>query len=136
MGIDPSAAPQAGPGFRILRGWFPADLPDDEKAFGAIVMLAVLEHIPPEQQRAVAEACHRLLEPGGVVVVTTPAPAVDPLLDALVRLRLIDGMALDQHHGFRPAAATPLFREAGLEPVVHTRFQLGLNHLFVFRRPG
>ena len=60
--------------------------------------------------------------------------AVVPLLDALAALRLIDGMALHQHYGFEPADTPGIFIPAGFELATHETFQLGLNHVFVFRR--
>jgi 2-polyprenyl-3-methyl-5-hydroxy-6-metoxy-1,4-benzoquinol methylase len=133
VGIDPLAEPVETADYRIVRGFFPADVPD-VGSFDVITMLAVLEHIPEDAQSAVVAACHQLLNDGGVVVVTTPAPAVDRILDVLAKLRVIDGMELDQHYGFEPAAAIPLFTEGGFTPVADAKFQLGLNRLFVFRR--
>ena len=63
-------------------------------------MLAVLEHVQPAEQPVFAAACAKHLRPGGLLVVTTPAPAVDLILDVLTFLRLIDGMSLEQHYGF------------------------------------
>ena len=44
-------------------------------------------------------------------------------------------MEADQHHGFQIAEVEPLFAAAGLDLERHETFQLGLNHLFVFRKP-
>jgi 2-polyprenyl-3-methyl-5-hydroxy-6-metoxy-1,4-benzoquinol methylase len=119
--------------FRLLPGHFPEDLPPDEP-FDAITLLAVLEHVPPDRQRDFAAACVRHLRPGGLLVVTTPAPVVDRILEALAALRLIDGMSLEQHYGFRPGDTPGIFAGHGFELVTDRRFQLGLNRLFVFRR--
>ena len=48
-------------GFRLVKGRFPQDL--DEDPFDVITMLAVLEHVPPDEQPAFAAACHRHLKP-------------------------------------------------------------------------
>jgi hypothetical protein len=92
--------------------------------------------VPAEEQTAWATGCHRLLEPGGALVVTTPSPYVDQILDALLFLRIIDGMSLEEHHGFDPRETPRIFGDAGLSLETWTRFQLGLNHLFVFRKPA
>ena len=119
--------------FSLVQGRFPDDLPAGE-AFDAIVMLAMLEHVQPEHQPALASACFDHLKPGGRVVLTVPAPFVDRILEALVKLRLIDGMAVHQHYGFRPEKTPGIFGPVGFELEKHRRFQLGLNHLFVLRR--
>lgn len=138
VGIDPLIAqPVEGRTWRLVRGLFPDDLPDD-RPFDVIAMLALLEHIPRgKQQRLVAE-CVRRLRPGGHLVITVPSPLVDRILAVLVRTRLADGMSLEEHYGFRPEETPSIFAGRDLELVDSRRFQLGLNNLFVFRRssPG
>ena len=46
------------------------DLPFGDGSFDTVVMFQTLEHIP-EPARALSEA-HRVLRPGGVIVITTP----------------------------------------------------------------
>lgn len=136
IGIDPDAPDSSvGSGVRLYRGYFPDALPDSRR-FDVICLLAVLEHIPEQEQRALAAECARRLNPGGRVVATVPAPAVDHVLAILRRLRLIDGMSLEQHYGFVPAELPPRFQSAGLRLARHSRFQLGLNHVFVFECPA
>lgn len=135
VGLDPDAPPVAGrTGFQVVRGHFPADLPDRDP-FDAITLLAVLEHIPQEAHLDFATACRDVLRPGGVLVLTVPGPAVDRILDLLKLLRVLDGMETGQHYGFDPARTGEPFAAAGFELVRHEKFQLGLNNLFVFRRP-
>jgi hypothetical protein len=43
-------------------------------------------------------------------------------------------MSLEQHHGFEASSTRSLFERQGLKLVLHQRFQLGLNNLFVFKR--
>lgn len=136
---DLDGAPST-PRFRLIEGLFPEALAGAAAAgagaqpFDVITMLAVLEHVPPERQRLLAEACARYLAPGGRLVLTTPSPLVDPILDLLIRLRIIHGMDTEGHYGFRPAETPGIFEPAGFELERAASFQLGLNHLFVFRR--
>lgn len=135
VGLDPDlVAPGAVGTNRLLPGLFPDDLPDD-RPFDAITMLAVLEHIPADRQAPLAADCTRHLKPGGRLLITVPAPAVDRILDLLRTLRLIDGMNLEQHYGFEVAQTPAIFGGAGLSLEKSRRFQLGLNNLFVFRKP-
>ena len=55
-------------------------------------------------------------------------------LAVMMRLRILDGMEVGQHHGFETAEVEPLFTEPGLVLARHRTFQLGLNHLFVFQK--
>ena len=134
VGIDPRLAklPDVA-GFEFVTGNFPDDLPEGEP-FDAITMLAVLEHVPPGQKSAWAEACHARLVEGGVIVLTVPSPHVDAILTMLRFFRLVDGMALEEHHGFDPNEVGPLFEAAGFQPVIRKSYQIGLNNLFVFSK--
>jgi hypothetical protein len=69
-------------------------------------------------------------------VVTVPHAAVDRILDVLIALRLVDGMAHEEHHGFEAASTPALFEAAGFTLTLCHRFQLGLNSLYVFAKPA
>ncbi|HEY4245352.1 MAG TPA: class I SAM-dependent methyltransferase [Lacunisphaera sp.] len=119
--------------FVIVPGFFPAARPVNG-GWNAITMLAVLEHIPTAAQPALADACRELLAPGGRVIITVPSKAVDHILAVLRWLRLIDGMSLEEHYGFEPADTEKIFGLPGFRLIHRSKFQLGLNHLYVFER--
>jgi Methyltransferase domain len=134
FGIEPLLpTPLETSRFAIFPGHFPAVRPND-KEWDAITMLAVLEHIPRSEQNALAEACYALLRVGGRVIVTVPSSAVDYILATLRFLRVIDGMSLEEHFGFQPAETVRIFALPRFRLVRHERFQLGLNHLYVFEK--
>jgi SAM-dependent methyltransferase len=135
IGVDPDL-PQ--PSIRLtnailLKGLFPQALPDD-RPFDVITLLAVLEHVPQERQRTLAEQCAHYLKPDGYLIITVPSPSVDSILSVLRFLRLIHGMALEQHYGFDPRETPHLFGVGGMELVKASSFQLELNNLFVFKK--
>ena len=133
VGIDPDApGTRTRDGVRLVRGLFPDDAPDER--FGAITMLAVVEHLPASSYAAVGGAAARLLSDGGRLIVTVPEPVVDRIVELLQRLRLLEGMSLEEHHGFATGRTRAIFEPAGFRLVRHRRFQLGLNNLFVFER--
>ena len=136
LGIDPNlpASHTSRQGFRMVRGYFPKDVPPDAGPFDVIVMLAVLEHFPADLHLALADGCVRLLKPGGRLVITVPSVAVDLILDVLLKLKLIHGQSLEEHHGYEPDDTLGVFPEPHFQLVSHETFQLGLNHLFVFKR--
>ena len=94
----------------------------------------MLEHFPVAAQAALARGCHDWLKPGGVLIITVPSPQVDAVLAVLTRLRLVQGMSLEQHYGFKPSTTRAIFEPAGFDLMRQKRFQLGLNNLFVFER--
>lgn len=132
MGVDPLAQDEARGNISIRRGTVPGELDLAAESFDCITMLAVLEHVP--DAGAVARECARLLTPGGRVVITVPKPQVDHILALLTRLRLIDGMSLEEHHGYDIEQTTPVFEQAGFRLAKRRSFELGLNCLFVFER--
>jgi hypothetical protein len=117
----------------LIAGRFPEDLPDP-RPFDAITMLAVLEHVKPEQQSQLAKHCARFLKPEGCLIITVPSPKVDRILSLLKLLRLINGMSLEQHYGFDASQTPSIFAVDGLTLVKSAKFQLGLNNLFVFKK--
>ena len=121
-------------GYVLYPGLFPEALPSVK--CDVITMLAVLEHIPADGQAELAAACHEILNPGGRVVVTVPSPRVDTILDVLGRLRVIDGMSLEEHYGFEPEDTLRVFGPPAFRLAESSRFQLGLNNLFVFEKPA
>jgi SAM-dependent methyltransferase len=133
VGIDPLAEPCRRHQVRILRGTFPGPHEFASNEFDCITALAVLEHVPDPGQ--LAAECLRVLRPGGRVVLTVPSPVVDRILDVLIRLRLLDGMSAEVHHGFDVNRTVSIFEQAGFELQLRRPFQFGLNHLFVFRKP-
>lgn len=133
-GIDPELEASVDMGtYRLVKGWFPNDLPDTE-GFDAITMLATLEHVPPDRQAEMARDCARLLNPGGRLIITVPSKKVDAILGVLKRVRLIDGMALHQHYGFDPRLTPSVFAADGLALTKAESFELGLNYMFVFEK--
>jgi SAM-dependent methyltransferase len=137
IGLDPDLPERTPPlaNAVLLRGLFPEGLPD-QRPFDVITLLAVLEHVPPKLQPVLAAECARYLKPGGHLIITVPSPFVDYILAALRFFRLIHGMALEQHYGYDPRQTASLFAVGGLALIRARRFQLGLNHFFVFKKRG
>ena len=121
----------AGNGYERRIGMFPEALRPEER-FDAVVMLAVVEHVPREELARWAAAIPGILRPGGRLVITAPSPMVDHILHVGIRLRVIDGMEAHEHHGFDPREVPAIFSGPGLRLEQQSRFELGLNHLFVF----
>jgi SAM-dependent methyltransferase len=134
IGLDPALAePRFLPNARLFPGSL-RDCPPLPQGMDVITLLAVVEHLSETERASLASECAPRLRPGGYLIITVPSPRVDAILAGLAALRLIDGMKLHEHHGFDPSAVVGLFAQAPFELLIHCRFELGLNHLFVFRR--
>jgi hypothetical protein len=134
LGVDPTLTADRDLGrIQLKAGLFPEAVPDGCEPFDVITMLAVLEHFPEAAYAGLSASCAKFLKPKGKVVITVPSGLVDRILVVLHWCRLIDGMSLEEHHGFETARTPGIF--APQFRLLHRRrFQLGLNNLFVFEK--
>lgn len=91
-----------------------------------ITMLAVLEHM--KYPKDMIQECFRILRPGGVLLVTVPAPSSKPLLEVFAVLGLVRKEMIEQHESyFTPKKLTSLAREVGFSEVTVELFEFGFN---------
>jgi SAM-dependent methyltransferase len=97
-------------------------LPYEDRFFEAVTLLAVIEHLDPVAMVALFREVHRVLKPGGLVVLTTPTVWASLLLKGMARCRLVSREEIDEHVF---AYSLPLlgwyFGSAGF-PMQETRF--------------
>jgi len=60
-------------------------------------MLAVVEHLDPDGLSELFTETHRVLKPGGKLIVTTPAAWSDGLLRFMARVGLVSAEEIDEH---------------------------------------
>jgi len=135
-GVDPRlSANVSSPTSELKNGTFPSAVAEHQMqgTYDAIFALAVFEHFSEQDIQQSATVISRMLSPHGRLIITVPHPFVDKILDLLRFLRLIDGQALEEHHGFEPDALLTYFSNS-LRLVKRERFQFGLNNVFVFER--
>jgi SAM-dependent methyltransferase len=83
--------------------WFAIDLNRNTRLafedgfFSVITLLAVVEHLDPTKLTSLFQEAHRVLHPGGRVIVTTPAAWSDNLLRWMARLRLVSAEEIEEH---------------------------------------
>jgi 2-polyprenyl-3-methyl-5-hydroxy-6-metoxy-1,4-benzoquinol methylase len=73
------------------------ELPFDAASFDAVTMLAVFEHIEPAKLVDIVKNIHRVLKPGGLFVMTTPASWTDGLLRWMARAGLVSREEIEEH---------------------------------------
>jgi len=97
-----------------------------------IVMLAVLEHLDPATVPDLFRTFKNLLDPGGRLILTTPARIAKPVLNTLAFLHLLDKENIAEHqHYWNAADIRTLAHSCGFKVTRHTTFQLGFNQLAV-----
>ncbi len=74
-----------------------ASLPFDDQYFSVVTMLAVLEHLDPERLILLLKDIYRVLRPGGILIITTPAAWSDSILRRLARIGLVSTEEIDEH---------------------------------------
>ena len=72
-------------------------LPYDDGLFDVVTMLAVFEHIEPARLVGMLKEVSRVLKPGGVYILTTPAAWTDRILRILAALKLVSKEEIDEH---------------------------------------
>lgn len=72
-------------------------LPFEDETFDAVTILAVIEHIRPENVEQLLISIRRLLKPEGVLVITTPAPWSDWLLRTMAAVKVVSSEEIEDH---------------------------------------
>lgn len=72
-------------------------LPFEDGYFDVVTLLAVVEHLNPESMAALFQESYRVLRPGGMVVLSTPAAWSDGLLHLMAHLNLVSAEEIHEH---------------------------------------
>jgi len=73
------------------------NLPFENRYFDLVTMLAVVEHLSPTSLVTIFQESHRVLRPGGRLVITTPAAWSDGILKFMARVNLVSKEEIDEH---------------------------------------
>jgi SAM-dependent methyltransferase len=113
-------------------------LPFPDASFDTTALVAVLNHIPPQNRETVLKDVHRVLRPAGRLLVTM----LDPVIGRIVhRLRLRQdpdqrerGMLEGEDYGLWDSQVRGLLEGSGFRVERRRRFVFGLNNLYVAAR--
>jgi SAM-dependent methyltransferase len=72
-------------------------LPFENDYFEAVTLLAVVEHLDPALMAKLFKEVYRVLKPGGMVILTTPAAWSDGLLKFMARVNLVSAEEIHEH---------------------------------------
>lgn len=72
-------------------------LPFDDNFLSVVTLLAVVEHLDPSSMAALFTETYRVLQPGGMVIMTTPAAWSDGLLHTMAKIRLVSAEEIHEH---------------------------------------
>ncbi len=131
--IDPHLEEKSDNKIKFVKARIDGILPFPDDAFDVITMFAVYEHLG-EQRNLITSESFRVCRKNGLVLLTVPSNAVDAILKILVKIRLIDGMSIEEHHHFKASETVRIFEGAGFTLKRWSRFQMGLNNLFIFQK--
>lgn len=88
-------------------------LPFADEVFAVVTMLAVYEHLREDRLKLLLREVRRVLQPGGLLVITTPAHWTEPILTFMSAVGLISGEELEEHkRSHRHEDIRPLLEEA------------------------
>jgi SAM-dependent methyltransferase len=129
VGLDYQAQESVAGGVYVVAGDITRGLPFRSGMFDHTVMLAVLEHLAHPE--AVLREAHRILAPGGSLVMTWPNEIVDPILAVLRKIKAIGHeMESDKHEERIPInRLQAMLREIGFDHFEHRIFEFGLNNV-------
>jgi SAM-dependent methyltransferase len=72
-------------------------LPFKGEYFDVVTLLAVVEHLNPDSMAQLFQEACRVLRPGGMVILTTPAAWSDGLLKLMAQFRLVSAEEIHEH---------------------------------------
>lgn len=129
VGVDFKVAPVEVGNLSTHQLLLGEQLPFDDGAFDVVTLLAVLEHI--EHEQAILQEIHRVLKPGGKLIITVPSVWAQPVLEFLAyRVHIVSEAEIRDHKRYynRQRLEEALVQGAKFKGFRHKYFQLWMNN--------
>jgi SAM-dependent methyltransferase len=105
-------------------------LPFETAFFDVVTMLAVFEHIEASALRRLLQEIRRVLRPGGMFVMTTPARWTEEVLKVMSSLKLVSHEEIGEHKAqYSGSEIVSALVASGFDraQIHHGTFELGMN---------
>ena len=135
VGIDGQVVPFTEGNLHTMQVRLDKTLPFEDESFDVVTMLAVLEHI--ENEKHILQEIHRVLRPGGKLVLTVPSVWAQPVLEFLAyRLNVVDEPSIRDHKRYytRESLRKVLIEATQFQQFQHHYFQLWMNNFCFVRK--
>jgi SAM-dependent methyltransferase len=129
VGVDISVNQEVrSPKLRLVKHDLNKALPFPNDRFDVVISLANLEHL--ENSRGVFQEIHRVMKPGGLLLLTTPTPFAKPVLEFLsYELKIISEEEIRDHKTyFQRQMLENYCKMVGFSYWEHKYFQIGMNN--------
>ncbi len=113
-------------------------IPLDDASVHAATMLAVFEHIPHDDLLMLLDQIARVLRPGGLWVMTTPAGWTGPILDLMSRCYLVSSDEIGEHQdSYSRRKIRAILQQTAMAdwPCAMGSFEWGMNTWVRCRKP-
>lgn len=125
VGIDPLIIPKKGKGYEIRKATFEESAISQK--FDVIVMHAVLEHV--DDPKSLLKFAIKHLSPDGKIVVTTPTPGAQKLLEFLAHyIGILSAREIDEHKNYFTKESLQKLAKPLHVQLIHRYFEFGLNN--------
>ena len=108
----------------------------EDNFFDAVTMLAVFEHLEISCLDMLFSEIKRILTPGGMFVITTPAVWAEGILRIMAWTGLVSSQEINDHKiSLRSPEIREVLKKAGLRNIQSGYFECYLNRWFVAEKP-
>ena len=127
-GFDKKVVESSVGNIHLKKVYLDNHIPLDDGMADCVTLLAVFEHL--DQPADLLRECHRIMKPGGRILITTPSPMSKPLLEFLsFRLNIVSPVEIRDHkHYYSKVELTTILGHCGFTNLKVKSFEFGLNN--------